>query len=92
MAASHKDILQCLAVHSIVLHVSALHKDRPCTCTGARVYRNVGLQVTAISAVQYAVCCDGRKWSRPNQNASMMTGSPTVPSSPCRVTSGIMFQ
>jgi len=37
-----------------------------------------GLQVTAISAVHYAVCCEGRKWSRPNQNASMTTVNPTL--------------
>jgi len=78
VAACHKDILQCLTLHGIVRHVSALPKDRPRTCSGAHVSWNLWLQVTAISAVKCAVCCKGRKWGRPSQNASMMTASLTV--------------
>jgi hypothetical protein len=50
----------------------ALHKDRPRTCRGAL------LQVTAISAEQEALCCEGRKWGSPNQNASVLTVNLTV--------------
>jgi len=78
VAACHKDILQCLTAHGIVRRVAALPKDRPRTCSVAHVYRKVALQVTAISAVQYAVCCEGRKWGRPNHNACIMRDNLTL--------------
>ena len=78
VAAIRKDILQCPALQGIVRRISALPKDHPYTCSGARVSRKVELQVTAISAVQYTAFCGGRKWDRPIQNASMMTVNLTV--------------
>jgi hypothetical protein len=58
-----------------VHRVSILHKT---LCVLAHEHMCTGLQVTAISAVQYAVCCQSRKWGRPNQNANMTTVNPTL--------------
>jgi len=37
--------------HGIVRHISSVHRDLSRTCRGTYVHRKVGLQVTAISAV-----------------------------------------